>query len=104
MKPPGLAVGSYGSGHIRESPESVSVDVYARQAGVGVIRAMDDLINSVDKNLENRGSNRLASAFNLTAFAAESAEMGKADILQWADTAMRAQANASSQRVLLLLR
>jgi len=87
------------------------------------IVSIDNAISSVDNSRVNLGAyqNRFTSTVsalqstttNLTAarsriqdadFAAESAEMSRASILQQAGTAMLAQANASSQGVLSLLR
>lgn len=117
----GLSVGTYGAGRTGQSLESV--DISSQEGAVAAIEAIDNAINAVDESRVNMGSyqNRFTSTVsalqstsaNLTAarsriqdadFAAESAEMSKAGILQQAGTAMLAQANASSQGVLSLLR
>ncbi len=117
----GLAVGTYGAGRTGQSLESI--DISSQEGAVAAIEAIDNAINAVDESRVNMGSyqNRFTSTVsalqstsaNLTAarsriqdadFAAESAEMSKAGILQQAGTAMLAQANASSQGVLSLLR
>jgi len=117
----GLAVGTYGAGRTGQSLDSV--DISTQEGAVAAIEAIDNAIASVDESRTNLGAmqNRFTSTVsalqststNLTAarsriqdadFAAESAEMSKAGILQQAATAMLAQANASSQGVLSLLR
>jgi len=117
----GLAVGTYGAGRTGQSLDSI--DLSTQEGAVAAIEAIDNAIASVDENRTNLGAmqNRFTSTVsalqmtstNLTAarsriqdadFAAESAEMSKAGILQQAGTAMLAQANASSQGVLSLLR
>lgn len=117
----GLAVGTYGAGRTGQSLESI--DISSQEGAVAAIEAIDNAISAVDESRVNMGAyqNRFTSTVsalqstsaNLTAarsriqdadFAAESAEMSKAGILQQAGTAMLAQANASSQGVLSLLR
>jgi len=117
----GLAVGTYGAGRTGQSLDSI--DLSTQEGAVAAIEAIDNAIASVDESRTNLGAiqNRFTSTVsalqmtstNLTAarsriqdadFAAESAEMSKAGILQQAGTAMLAQANASSQGVLSLLR
>jgi flagellin len=116
-----LAVGTYGAGRTGQSLDSI--DLSTQEGAVAAIEAIDNAIASVDESRTNLGAiqNRFTSTVsalqmtstNLTAarsriqdadFAAESAEMSKAGILQQAGTAMLAQANASSQGVLSLLR
>ena len=117
----GLSVGTYGAGRTGQSLDSL--DISTQEGAVAAIEAIDNAIASVDESRTNLGAmqNRFTSTVsalqststNLTAarsriqdadFAAESAEMSKAGILQQAATAMLAQANASSQGVLSLLR
>lgn len=117
----GIAVGTYGAGRTGQSLDSI--DLSTQEGAVAAIEAIDNAIASVDESRTNLGAiqNRFTSTVsalqmtstNLTAarsriqdadFAAESAEMSKAGILQQAGTAMLAQANASSQGVLSLLR
>ena len=117
----GLAVGTYGAGRTGQSLSSI--DISTAEGAVKAIEAIDNAIGSIDESRSNMGAyqNRFTttvsalqtSATNLSAarsriqdadFAAESAEMSKASILQQAGTAMLAQANASSQGVLSLLR
>jgi flagellin len=117
----GLAVGTYGAGRTGQSLNSI--DISTIEGASKAIEAIDNAISSIDESRSNMGAyqNRFTttvsalqtSSTNLSAarsriqdadFAAESAEMSKANILQQAGTAMLAQANASSQGVLSLLR
>jgi len=117
----GLQTGTYGSGRTGQSLNTI--DISTAEGASAAITAIDNAIASVDENRVNMGAyqNRFTSTVsalqttssNLSAarsriqdadFAAESAEMSKAGILQQAGTAMLAQANASSQGVLSLLR
>jgi len=117
----GLQTGTYGGGRTGQSLETI--DISTAEGASAAITAIDNAIASVDENRVNMGAfqNRFTSTVsalqtsssNLTAarsriqdadFAAESAEMSKSGILQQAATAMLAQANASSQGVLSLLR
>jgi flagellin len=99
------------------------VDISSQTGADGAITTIDDALKAVDKERGNLGAiqNRFASviangqvtAENVSAarsriqdadFAAETANLSRAQILQQAGTAMLAQANQQSQNVLSLLR
>lgn len=117
----GLAVGSYGSG--KTGSELSKLDISTVEGAQKAIVAIDNALQQVDSNQANLGAiqNRFTSTIsalqststNLTAarsriqdadFASETASLSRAQVLQQAGTAMLAQANASSQNVLSLLR
>ena len=102
---------------------SNSVNLLSQSSAQSAITAVDAAIATVSSERANLGavSNRMASTManldqirvNLTAskgriadadFAAETANLAKGQILQQAATAMLAQANASKQQVLTLIR
>ena len=102
---------------------SNSVGLLSQSSAQTAIGLVDTAIATVSSERANRGavSNRMASTManldqirvNLTAskgriadadFAAETANLAKGQILQQAATAMLAQANASKQQVLTLIR
>jgi flagellin len=102
---------------------SNSVNLLSQTSAGSAITAVDAAIATVSSERANLGavSNRMASTManldqirvNLTAskgriadadFAAETANLAKGQILQQAATAMLAQANASKQQVLTLIR
>jgi flagellin len=116
-----LGVGTYGQG---KSGQALStIDVSTAQGANAAIVAIDNAITSVNSNRANLGAiqNRFMSTIstlqstseNLTSaksritdadFAAETANLTRAQILQQAGTAMLAQANSIPQGVLALLR
>jgi flagellin len=116
-----LKVGTYGGGRSGESLDKLNIStlVGANKALV----ALDNALNSVNSARSNMGAiqnrftavvaNLQSTTENLSAsrsrirdadFAAETADMSRAQILQQAGTAMLAQANQSSQGVMALLR
>lgn len=113
--------GTYGNGKTGQS--LASVDISTATGANAAIIAIDNAITSVNSNRANLGAiqNRFMSTIstlqstseNLTAaksritdadFAAETANLTRAQILQQAGTAMLAQANSIPQGVLALLR
>lgn len=117
----GLAVGTYGSG--KNGQELSKLDISTQEGAVAAIAALDNALQQIDTNRATLGAvqNRFTSTIsalqstseNLTAarsriqdadFATETASLSRSQVLQQAGTAMLAQANASSQNVLSLLR
>jgi flagellin len=117
----GLAVGTYGAG--KNGQELSKLDISTQEGAVSAIAALDNALQQIDTNRATLGAvqNRFTSTIsalqstseNLTAarsriqdadFATETASLSRAQVLQQAGTAMLAQANASSQNVLSLLR
>ena len=116
-----LKVGTYGGGRNGDSLDKL--DLSTVDGANKAIVAIDNALKSVNSARSNMGaiqnrfsavvSNLQSSSENLMAsrsrirdadFAAESAELSRAQILQQAGTAMLAQANQSSQGVMALLR
>ncbi len=116
-----LKIGTYGGGRSGESLDKLDLSTLAG-ANKALI-AIDNALNSVNSARSNMGaiqnrftavvSNLQSTTENLSAsrsrirdadFAAETADMSRAQILQQAGTAMLAQANQSSQGVMALLR
>ncbi len=117
----GLQVGKFGSGHT--GMDLSKLDISTAEGAAKAITAIDNALQQVDGNqaalgaIQNRFTSTISSlqstATNLTAargrildadFASETASLSKAQVLQQAGTAMLAQANASGQGVLSLLR
>lgn len=117
----GLEVGTYGAG---KSGQAIStIDLTTAEGSTKALTAIDNALASINSSRGTMGAvqNRFTSTIsslqttseNLTSarsrirdadFAAESAELSRAGILQQAGTAMLAQANQASQGVLSLLR
>lgn len=117
----GLEVGTYGAG---KSGQAIStIDLTTVEGSTKALTAIDNALASINSSRGTMGAvqNRFTSTIsslqttseNLTSarsrirdadFAAESAELSRAGILQQAGTAMLAQANQASQGVLSLLR
>jgi flagellin len=117
----GFKVGTYGSNTSGQFVQDIDVSTVA--GAEKALQAVDNALANVNSQRANMGAvqNRLDStisnlqlnAENLTAansrikdadFAIETSELSRSQILQQAGTAMLAQANASSQGVLSLLR
>jgi len=79
----------------------VQVDSYRSELGA-VANRLDHTVSNLMNRVENQSAakSRIAD----TDFAVESANLAKAQVLQQAGTAMLAQANASGQGVLSLLK
>ena len=78
-------------------------DVASKRASLGAVQAQ---FESTVRNLANVAENTSAAAGRImdTDYAAETANLTKAQILQQAATSVLAQANAQPQSVLALLR
>lgn len=117
----GLQVGSYGGGQDGQFLNEIDISTY--EGAQAAIKAVDNAIEQVASQRANLGAiqNRLESTVsnlqvtseNLNAansriqdadFAAETAEMSRTQVLQQAGMSILAQANASGQNVLSLLR
>jgi flagellin len=117
----GFQVGTYGGSQNGQFLKDI--DLSTAEGANEALQAIDNALSTVSSERGNLGAvqNRFTSTIsslqttseNLTAarsriqdadFAAESAELSRAQILQQAGTAMLAQANTASQGVLSLLR
>jgi flagellin len=118
-----LGVDSFGADNVSGNGNDISADLTSQANAQDMITAVDAGIEKVSAERGKLGalSNRLTStmanldqvAVNLSSskgriqdadFAAETANLAKGQILQQAATAMLAQANASKQNVLALVR
>ena len=118
-----LGVDSYGADNSAGGTDNIDADLLTATKAAGMITAVDNAIKLVSTERGKLGalSNRLSSTIsnldqvrvNLSAsqgriqdadFAAETSNLAKGQILQQAATAMLAQANASKQTVLALVR
>ena len=118
-----LGVDSFGPDNDAGGTDNIDADLLTATKAAGMITAVDNAIKLVSTERGKLGalSNRLSSTIsnldqvrvNLSAsqgriqdadFAAETSNLAKGQILQQAATAMLAQANASKQTVLTLVR
>ena len=118
-----LGVDSFGPDNDAGGTDNIDADLLTATKAAGMITAVDNAIKLVSTERGKLGalSNRLSSTIsnldqvrvNLSAsqgriqdadFAAETSNLAKGQILQQAATAMLAQANASKQTVLALVR
>ena len=118
-----LGVDSFGADNSAGGTDNIDADLLTATKAAGMITAVDNAIKLVSTERGKLGalSNRLSSTIsnldqvrvNLSAsqgriqdadFAAETSNLAKGQILQQAATAMLAQANASKQTVLALVR
>ena len=118
-----LGVDSFGADNDAGGSDNIDADLLTATKAAGMITAVDNAIKLVSTERGKLGalSNRLSSTIsnldqvrvNLSAsqgriqdadFAAETSNLAKGQILQQAATAMLAQANASKQTVLALVR
>jgi flagellin len=117
----GLEVGTYGAGKSGQALSTIDLSTF--EGATAALTAIDNALSSIDSGRGDLGAvqNRFSSTIsalqstseNLSAarsriqdadFAEETANLSRAQILQQAGTAMLAQANASTQNVLTLLR
>lgn len=117
----GMGVGTYGSG--RDGMSLDQIDLSTQDGASKALKAIDNALASIQKAQSEQGAfqNRMESVMsslstnqlNLTStksgmedadFAAETAALSRAQVLQQAGVAMLAQANQAPQNVLSLLR
>lgn len=117
----GMGVGTYGSG--RDGMSLDMIDLSTQDGASKALKAIDNALASIQKAQSEQGAfqNRMESVMsslstnqlNLTStksgmedadFAAETAALSRAQVLQQAGVAMLAQANQAPQNVLSLLR
>lgn len=117
----GMGVGTYGAGRSGQSLDTI--DLSTQEGASAALKAIDNALSTVDSARADQGavqnrfdsvlSSLASSSTNLTDarsriqdadFAAETANLSKAQVLQQAGVAMLAQANQLPQGVLSLLR
>ena len=117
----GMGAGTYGAGRSGQSLDTI--DLSTQEGAAAALKALDNALSTVDSARAQQGavqnrfdsvlSSLASSSANLTDarsriqdadFAAETANLSKAQVLQQAGVAMLAQANQLPQSVLSLLR
>lgn len=117
----GMGVGTYGAG--RDGMSLDQIDLSTQDGASKALKAIDNALSTIQKTQSEQGAfqNRMESVMsslstnqlNLTStksgiedadFAAETAALSRAQVLQQAGVAMLAQANQAPQNVLSLLR
>jgi flagellin len=117
----GLATGTYGGGQDGQYLNEIDISTYdgaqaaikAADNAIGQVASQRADLGAIQNRLESTVSNLQVTSENLNSansrikdadFAAETAEMSRTQVLQQAGISVLAQANASGQQVLSLLR